>query len=128
MQAKSSSSRSNNKCNQNKDAALLTLKPAQGQSTKSGHAHESRHGGGGDGDDDGDGDVDDVALRCDAPGNQPATAYYRRLAFPDPETLPLPLVLPNISQTQKQRKLHSVQHGEQMLANNFRNIITQIKV
>ncbi|XP_016973449.1 uncharacterized protein LOC108040480 [Drosophila rhopaloa] len=57
MQAKSSSNGSNNNhCNQNKDAALLTLKPAQGQSTKSGHAHEFRHGG----DDDGDGD--DVAL------------------------------------------------------------------
>ncbi|XP_036670460.2 uncharacterized protein [Drosophila suzukii] len=98
MQAKSSSSAGNNNCNQNKDAALLTLKPAQGQSTKSGHAHEFRHGGGGD--DDGD----DVAMRCyamrcDAPGKRPMC--HRRPASPEPQNHRQPL--PAISHLQEQR-------------------------
>ncbi|XP_017090047.3 LOW QUALITY PROTEIN: uncharacterized protein [Drosophila bipectinata] len=70
MHWKSSPERNNNnKCNQNKDAALLTLKPAQGQSTKSGHGHEFRHGGDGYGY--GDGDGDDVE---DASGKRPTKA------------------------------------------------------
>ncbi|XP_037722390.1 LOW QUALITY PROTEIN: uncharacterized protein LOC119555206 [Drosophila subpulchrella] len=96
MQAKSSSSAGNNNCNQNKDAALLTLKPAQGQSTKSGHAHEFRHGGGGD--DDGD----DVAMRCDAMRCSRQTAYcHRRPASPEPQSHRQPL--PAISHLQEQR-------------------------
>ncbi|XP_017133867.1 uncharacterized protein LOC108150281 [Drosophila elegans] len=94
MQAKSSISSgcNNNNCNQNKDAALLTLKPAQGQSTKSGHAHDFRHGGGGDDDDDG---YDDDVAMLPANGKQPTTAtaegrLHQTHGHPLPQHLPSP--------------------------------------
>ncbi|KAH8357644.1 hypothetical protein KR200_007627, partial [Drosophila serrata] len=87
-----------NVCNQNKDAALLTLKTrTQGQSTKSGHAHEFRHGGD---DDDDDEDGDDVAMRC----FRQTKAYHtkRPAGFPRPTHIqPFPVS----SSSEAQRKV-----------------------